>query len=146
MLFDGYYKDPERTAASHAGEWFSAGDMARVDEDGYFYLVDRKHNMIITGGEKVFPSEVENLIVGHPGVMDVAVIGVPDAKWGEAVRAVVIPKPDAELSQDELRAFCRGKLAAYKLPKSVVFIAEHEMPRTATGKILHRVLRARFAE
>ncbi|MBW1806604.1 MAG: AMP-binding protein [Deltaproteobacteria bacterium] len=146
MMFDEYYKDPEKTKASFAGEWFSAGDMAYVDEDGYYFLVDRKHNMIITGGEHVFPSEVENRICSHQAVFDVAVIGVPHAKWGEAVRAIIILKEDCSCSEDEIIDFCREKLAAFKRPKSVQFIAADEMPRTATGKILHRILRDNCSE
>jgi acyl-CoA synthetase (AMP-forming)/AMP-acid ligase II len=145
MMFDEYWKMPEKTAASFRGEYFSAGDMARRDEDGYLYIVDRKDNMIITGGEKVYPSEVENVVGGHPAVLDVAVIGVPDPKWGEAVKAVVIPKePDSPPAEEEIIEYCRGKMAGYKRPKSVDFIKPEEMPRTATGKILHRHLRARY--
>jgi acyl-CoA synthetase (AMP-forming)/AMP-acid ligase II len=146
MMFDGYYKDPDKTADSFAGEWFSAGDMAYQDEEGYFYLVDRKNNMIITGGEHVFPSEVENVVCQHAGVFDCAVIGAPHDKWGEAVRAVVVLKEGCECSEDEIRELCRDKLAGYKRPKEIRFIAEAEMPRTATGKILHRVLRERACQ
>jgi len=145
MMFDGYYKEPGKTAKAFAGEYFSAGDMAYQDEDGYFHLVDRKNNMIISGGENVFPSEVENVICCHPAVFDVAVIGVPDLKWGEAVRAVVILKEGQQLTENELIDFCRARLAGYKRPKSVDFIKPEEMPRTGTGKILHRVLRDRCA-
>jgi fatty-acyl-CoA synthase len=147
MIFNEYWKDPEKTRAVFRGEWFTAGDMARKDEDGYYYLVDRKANMIITGGENVFPSEVENVVGGHQAVKDVAVIGVPDAKWGEVVKAVVIlhdryaPTPD--LAQ-EIMDFCKGKIANYKRPRTVDFIKEEEMPRTGTGKILHRMLRERY--
>ena len=88
--FDGYWKNPEKTAEALRGAWCSVGDMARRDEDGYYHLVDRKSNMIISGGENIYPSEVESLLAGHPAVQDVAVIGVPDAKWGEAVHAVVV--------------------------------------------------------
>ncbi len=145
MLFDGYYKLPEVTAESFKGEYFSAGDMARRDADGYYYLVDRKKNMIITGGENVYPSEVENVIAAHPAVFDVAVIGLPHEKWGEEVSAVVILKTGAELADKELIGYCREQLAAYKCPKKVFFIAPEEMPRTGTGKILHRILRERYS-
>lgn len=145
MMFDGYYKDPEKTAESFAGEWFSAGDMAREDEDGYFYLVDRKHNIIITGGEHVYPSEVESVLCQHDAVLDCAVIGAPDEKWGEAVRAVVVLKEGRSCDEDQLKAFCRDRLAGYKRPKQVRFLDAAEMPRTASGKILHRVLRERLA-
>jgi acyl-CoA synthetase (AMP-forming)/AMP-acid ligase II len=147
MMFDEYWKMPEKTAASFRGEYFSAGDMARRDEDGYLYIVDRKDNMIITGGEKAYPSEVESVVASHPGVLDVAVIGVPDPKWGEAVKAVVIPKDlDHPPTEEEIIEHCRGKIAGYKRPKSVDFIKPEEMPRTATGKILHRQLRLRYEE
>jgi len=149
MLFTEYWKDPDKTREAFEGEWSTAGDMARRDEDGYYYLVDRKANMIITGGENVYPSEVENVVGGHPAVKDVAVIGVPDAKWGEAVKAVVIlhegyrAGPELEA---EIIAYCRGKIAGYKIPKSVDFISDAEMPRTGTGKILHRQLRERYGK
>jgi len=145
MLFDSYFKDPEKTAEAMAGEWFSAGDMAYQDEDGYFFLVDRKNNMIITGGENVFPSEVENALCGHPEVFDAAVIGLPDPKWGEAIHAVVIPRDlSAPPSAEELRTHLKGQMAAYKVPKTYAFLSPEEMPRTGTGKILHRVLRERY--
>lgn len=144
MLFDGYYKMPEKTAASFQGEWFSAGDMAKRDEDGFYQIVDRKDNMIITGGEHVYPSELEEIIGGHDNVFDVAVLGMPDEKWGEKVVAVVIPK--GEVTEQELIDYCRPKVAGYKRPKQVFFIKSEEMPRTATGKILHRVLREEFTD
>ncbi|RME23506.1 MAG: long-chain fatty acid--CoA ligase [Deltaproteobacteria bacterium] len=146
MLFDGYYKDPEKTAQSHAGEWFSAGDMAYRDADGYYYLVDRKHNMIITGGEHVFPSEVENVLCCHEAVLDAAVVGEQHEKWGEAVCAVVILKEGCSCSEQQLVEHCRERLARYKVPKRVVFIPPERMPRTSTGKILHRVLREMLNE
>jgi acyl-coenzyme A synthetase/AMP-(fatty) acid ligase len=147
MMFKEYWKDPEKTKEAFEGEWSSAGDMARRDEDGYYTLVDRKANMIITGGENVFPSEVENTVGAHPAVKDVAVIGVPDEKWGEAIKAVVILndayEPGDDLAKD-IVDFTKGKIAGFKRPKSVDFIKEEEMPRTGTGKILHRILRERF--
>jgi len=145
--FKEYWRDAEKTRAVSRDGWITAGDLARRDEDGYYYLVDRKANMIITGGENVYPSEVENVIAAHPAVRDVAVIGVPDDKWGEAVKAVVVLheqyRGDEKLAA-EIIEFCRGKIAGYKRPKSVNFIREEEMPRTGTGKILHRVLRDRY--
>jgi len=146
MLFREYHKMPERTAAAFRGEWFSAGDMARRNEDGFFEIVDRKDNLIITGGEHVYPSEVEKVIGSHPGVLDVAVIGLPDEKWGEAVTAFVIPRdPDDPPQVEEIISCCREKLASFKRPKAVHFISEQEMPRTGSGKILHRALRMRYA-
>ncbi|MFO7667440.1 MAG: AMP-binding protein [Desulfobacterales bacterium] len=142
MLFDGYYKLPEKTAASFRGEWFSAGDMAKKDEDGFYQIVDRKDNMIITGGEHVYPSEVEEVIGCHPCVFDAAVISVPDDKWGEKVVAIVIPKADIE--EKALIDYCKDKLASFKRPKQILFIKSEEMPRTPTGKILHRILREKY--
>ena len=143
MLFDGYYKLPEKTAASFKGEWFSAGDMAKMDKDGFYQIVDRKDNMIITGGEHVYPSEVEEVIGGHPCVFDTAVISVPDDKWGEKVVAIVIPK--ADIDEKTLIDYCKDKLASFKRPKQILFIKADEMPRTPTGKILHRILREKYS-
>lgn len=145
MMFDGYHKMPEKTRKSFIGEYFSAGDMARKDEDGFYYLVDRKDNMIITGGEHVYPSEVEKVIGSHPKVSIAAVIGLPHEKWGEAVTAVVVSKEGESVTEEEIIEFCRGKMASFKKPKGVLFIKDEEMPRTTTGKILHRKLRERFA-
>jgi len=142
MLFDGYYKLPEKTASSFKGEWFSAGDMAKKDEDGFYQIVDRKDNMIITGGEHVYPSEVEEVIGSHPCVFDTAVISVPDDKWGEKVVAIVITK--ADIDEKTLLDYCKDKLASFKRPKQILFINPEEMPRTPTGKILHRVLREKY--
>ncbi len=143
--FDGYWNRPEATAQAFRDGYCSAGDMARRDADGFYTLVDRKSNMIITGGEKVYPSEVEAVLCGHPDVREAAVIGVPDAKWGEAVTAVVVPRPGREPSQASLLEWARRELAGYKCPRAVRVIRDDEMPRTPTGKILHRVLRDRFA-
>lgn len=144
MMFDEYYKDPDRTKSSFRGEWFSAGDLVKKDEDGFFYIVDRKDNMIITGGEKVYPSEVEQVIAQHKKVFEVAVIGVPDEKWGEAVKAIVVLKDNETASEQEIIEFCRGKIAGYKKPKSVDFIKRNDMPRSVTGKILYREVRKRY--
>ena len=144
-VFSGYWKNPEKTSQAFHGAWCSVGDMARRDEQGYIHLVDRKSNMIISGGENIYPSEVEAVLAAHPAVQDVAVIGVPDAKWGEAVQAVVVPRPGQRLSERELLDWCRERIAGYKRPRSVQFVGEREMPRTATGKIQHRVLRDRVA-
>jgi fatty-acyl-CoA synthase len=143
--FDGYWNQPEASASAFRGPYCTAGDMARRDGEGFYTLVDRKSNMIITGGEKVYPSEVEQALGGHPDVRDVAVIGLPDAKWGEAVTAVVVPRPGATPAAAVLLEHARTQLAGYKCPRQVTFIRDEEMPRTATGKILHRVLRDRLA-
>jgi fatty-acyl-CoA synthase len=144
MVFEGYWKDPERTAATMKGEYFGSGDMAYRDEDGYYFLVDRKANMIISGGENVYPSEVENIAGGHPKVKDVAVIGVPHGKWGEQVTAVVVLHEGETATPEEISGYCKGKIAGFKVPKKVIFIKEEEMPRSGPGKILHRVLRQRY--
>jgi acyl-CoA synthetase (AMP-forming)/AMP-acid ligase II len=142
--FDGYWQLPEKTAEAFRGDYCSVGDLARRDDDGYYYLVDRKSNMIISGGENIYPSEVENLLGGHDKVKEVAVIGVPDATWGERVHAVVVLHDGVSASEAELIAWCRDRIAGYKRPRSVTFIEDDEMPRTATGTILHRVLRANY--
>ena len=141
FVFDGYWKQPEKSAEAFRGTYCTVGDMARRDEQGFYYLVDRKSNMIISGGENVYPSEVEGLLGQHPSVKDVAVIGIPHEKWGESVHAVVITHDDYPVPGDELLEWCRTRIAGYKRPRSLSFIHEEEMPRTATGKILHRVLR-----
>jgi len=149
MLFKEYYKLPEKTAASFRDGWFSAGDMARRDEDGFYEIVDRKDNMIITGGEHVYPSEVEEIVGSHECVFDCACIGLPDEKWGERVVAVVVPKPgfsEEDINDDVIRDCCKDKLAGFKRPKDVVFIESDDMPRTPTGKILHRKLREKFGQ
>lgn len=147
MLFTGYYKLPEKTTQAFKGKYFSAGDMGMMDSDGFFYIVDRKDNMIISGGEHVYPSEVEEAVGNHPGVSDCACIGMPDEKWGEMVAVVVVPKTGVlreELNEQIIKEYCKDHLASYKCPKKVVFINSEEMPRTPTGKILHRVLRQTF--
>ena len=149
MVFNEYWKMPEETKKAFRGEYFSAGDMARRDEDGYYVLVDRKKNMIITGGENVYPSEVENVVGSHPKIKDVAIIGVPDSKWGEAIKAVIILHEGVEPSEGlkrDIMDYLKDKLAGFKKPKTIDFIAEDEMPRTGTGKILHRILRDRYGK
>jgi len=144
--FDGYLDDPAKTAESLRDDGYcSVGDLARRDEQGYIHLVDRKSNMIISGGENVYPSEIENVLGRYPGVKDVAVIGVPDEKWGEAVHAVLVMHDGATASGDEVLAWCRDKMAGYKRPRAVTFMRDDEIPRTATGKIQHRLLRERLA-
>jgi acyl-CoA synthetase (AMP-forming)/AMP-acid ligase II len=147
MMFTEYWGLPDKTKASFREHgYFSAGDLATRDEDGYYAIVDRKDNMIITGGEHVYPTEVEKVLGTHDAVMDAAIVGLPDSKWGEAVHACVILKEDAEATPEEIMAYCKGKMAGYKKPKGVTFIKEDEMPRTATGKIQHRNLRQHIIE
>ena len=145
--FDGYLNDAAKTAeALRDGGYCSVGDLGRRDEHGFIHLVDRKSNMIISGGENVYPSEVENLLGRYPGVKDVAVVGVPHDTWGEAVHAVIVMHAGQAAGEKDVLDWCRDKIAGYKRPRSVSFIAETEMPRTATGKIQHRVLRDRFGK
>ena len=144
-VFDGYWKNPEKTAECFRGDWCSVGDMARRDTNGYITLVDRKSNMIISGGENIYPSEVESILGAHPKIKDVAVIGVPHEKWGEAVQAVIVLHAGQQANAAELLDWCRSRMAGYKRPQTILFMADPDMPRTATGKILHRVLRDRMA-
>ena len=143
--FDSYWKMPEKTREAFRGDYCTVGDMARRDPEGYIHLVDRKSNMIISGGENIYPSEVEAVLGAHPAVQDVAVIGLPDEKWGERVHAVVILRDGATLGEAELLAWCKDQIAGYKRPRACSFMREEEVPRTATGKILHRVLRTQLA-
>ena len=148
-LFSKYWQLPDTTREAFVGDHFSAGDMARRDEEGYYYLVDRKKNMIITGGENVYPSEVEDVVGSHEKVKDVAVIGIPDSKWGESVKAIVILHDDIPRSDEvkqELMNFCKGRIAGFKKPKTIDLIEDYEMPRTGTGKILHRALREKYGK
>lgn len=147
MLFKEYWNLPKKTQEVFHGDWFTAGDMCYRDPDGFYVLVDRKANMIITGGENVYPSEVEDAVGSHPAVRDVAVIGIPHEKWGEAIHAVVILNSDVESQEslkDEIKKHTRATIAAYKVPKTIDFIEDDEMPRTGTGKILHRILREKY--
>lgn len=141
-VFTGYWMLPEATAEAFRGGWFHTGDLGRLDEDGYLTLVDRKKDMIITGGENVYPIEVEQVLARHPAVREVAVIGVPDPTWGEAVVAVVALEGSSGVTAAELTEFARSHLAHFKCPRRVEFVAD--LPRNATGKVLKTDLRARF--
>ena len=143
-VFDGYWKNPEKTAESFRGDWCSVGDMARRDADGFITLVDRESNMIISGGENIYPSEVESILAAFPKIKDVAIIGVPHDKWGEAVQAVVVLHDGQSASEQEILDWCRNRMAGFKRPQRIVFIDDQDMPRTATGKIQHRLLRERM--
>ena len=143
-VFDGYWQNAEKTRECFCGAWCSVGDMARRDEHGFIHLVDRKSNMIISGGENIYPSEVEAVLAAHPALQDVAVVGVPDATWGESVLAAVVARPGQEVTQADLDAWCRARMAGFKRPRRFVFVTEAQMPRTATGKIQHRLLRERL--
>jgi fatty-acyl-CoA synthase len=139
----GYFNNPEASrAAVDAEGWFHTGDMARVDGDGFYFIADRKKDMFISGGENVYPAEIEKVLYEHPAVAQCAVIGVPDEKWGEVGRAVIVKKPGADATEEALLQFCRDNLAKYKVPKSVLFV--DAMPISAAGKILKRELKEKF--
>jgi long-chain acyl-CoA synthetase len=138
-----YWKKPKHTADALRNGWYHTGDMGYVDAQGRLFIVDRKKDMIISGGENVYSVEIESLLSTHPAVLEVAVIGVPDESWGEAVKAIVVLKDGAATSAEELIGFCRGKIAGYKLPKSVDFSKE-QLPKTGPGKIAKRRLRDPF--
>lgn len=143
-VFKGYWNMPEETERALRGGWFHTGDMGRFDEEGYLYIVDRKKDMIISGGENVYPAEVEDVIHAHPKVADVGVVGMRDPKWGESPLALVVASSGEELTEEEIIEFCGGKLARFKTPKKVIFV--EELPRTPTGKILKKELRSQYVE
>jgi fatty-acyl-CoA synthase len=137
----GYWNKPDVTAAAFAGDWFRTGDAAMQDDDGYFYLVDRKKDMYISGGENVYPAEVEAAIAELEEVAESAVIGVADEKWGEVGRAYIIPRPGASIEPDAIIAHCRARLARFKVPVSVIIT--DDIPRTASGKVQKHLLKDR---
>jgi acyl-CoA synthetase (AMP-forming)/AMP-acid ligase II len=142
MVMKEYYKKPEETKSTLKDGWLYTGDLATMDEEGYITLVDRKKDMIISGGENVYSVEVESVLFEHPGILDAAIIGLPDEVWGEAVCAIVVPKEGAVIDEQELRSFCRQKLAGYKVPRRI-FI-EEQLPRNASGKVLKYQLRQKM--
>jgi len=142
VIMKGYWNRPDATADAIRDDWFHTGDAGFFDDEGYLYIHDRLKDMIVSGGENVYPAEVENAIFSHDAVADVAVIGVPDERWGEAVKAVVVLKPDTAASADDIIAFARTRIAGYKVPKSIDFVAA--LPRNPSGKILRRELREPF--
>jgi fatty-acyl-CoA synthase len=144
-VMKGYWNKADATTKAICSEgWFSTGDAGFFDADGYLYIHDRVKDMIVSGGENIYPAEVENAVMGHPGVADVAVIGVPDARWGEAVKAIIVKKPGLAPMPEEIIAYARERIAGYKLPKSVDFI--DVLPRNPTGKVLRKDLRAPYWE
>jgi acyl-CoA synthetase (AMP-forming)/AMP-acid ligase II len=142
-LMVGYWNNEEETAASFQNGYFRTGDIGYQDSNGYFYILDRLKDMIVTGGENVYSGEVEGIIFNHPAVRDVAVFGIPDARWGELVAACVVLKSGTQLTADELIAYCRQFVANYKIPRRIDFL-ETDLPKSASGKVLKRVLRERF--
>jgi fatty-acyl-CoA synthase len=143
-VMKGYWNKADASAKALEGGWFRTGDAGYFDKDGYLYIHDRVKDMIVSGGENIYPAEVENAIFGHPAVADVAVIGVPDEKWGEAVKAIIVRKPGVAADASDIIAYARDRIAGYKLPKSVDFV--DALPRNPTGKILRRELRAPYWE
>ncbi|PIC64897.1 fatty-acid--CoA ligase [Sporosarcina sp. P13] len=141
-IMKGYWKSPEKTANTIINGWYHSGDMALKDEDHYIYIVDRKKDMIITGGENVYSIEVENVLSNHPSVLEAAVIGIPDSKWGEAIKAIIVVRDTHELTESEIIEFSKSLLANYKVPKSVYFM--EELPKNGAGKILKRELREKY--
>jgi fatty-acyl-CoA synthase len=138
----GYWKQPEATAEVMRGGWFHTGDMATMDENGYALIVDRKKDIIVSGGENISSLEVEKALLAHPGIYEVAVIPVPDDRWGEVPKALVVMKPGVNATESEVLEFCRGRLTHYKCPRSVEFLAT--LPRTGTGKVLKKELRKKY--
>jgi fatty-acyl-CoA synthase len=145
MVMAGYWNRPEATAETvTADRWLKTGDAGYRNEDGYIFVHDRVKDMIVSGGENIYPAEVENAILGCPGVADAAVIGVPDERWGEAVKAIVVAAPGASPQPADVIAWARTRIAGYKAPKSVDFI--DVLPRNASGKVLRRELRKPYWE
>jgi acyl-CoA synthetase (AMP-forming)/AMP-acid ligase II len=143
-VMQGYYRNDQATAEAFEGGWFHSGDLVYEDEDGYLYVVDRKKDMIISGGENIYPAEIETVLMSHEAVAEVAVIGVPHPKWVETPLAVIVRAGGAEVGEDELVDLCRRELAGYKKPSGIVFT--DELPRNAAGKVLKRNLRDEHAE
>jgi long-chain acyl-CoA synthetase len=141
-IMTGYWNNEKETAASFRNGYFRTGDIGYQDSHGYFYILDRSKDMIVTGGENVYSGEVESIIFNHPAVRDVAVFGIPDNRWGELVAARVVLKPGTQLTADELIAYCRQFLANYKVPRRIDF-SETDLPKSSSGKVLKRVLRER---
>jgi len=138
-MFKGYYNNPDETRKAFEGGWFHSGDLVRRDEEGFFYVVDRKKDMILSGGENIYSAEVEMVLQMHPKIKEAAVVGVPDQKWGQAVKAFVVTFPGEEVTADEISDFCIKHLARFKRPKHITFL--HSLPRSATGKVLKKNLR-----
>ncbi|GAH32906.1 unnamed protein product, partial [marine sediment metagenome] len=141
-VMKGYYKNPKKTAETIRDGWLYTGDIARIDSEGFIYIVDRKKDVIITGGENIFPVEVENVIQSHPKVYDVGVIGFPDERLGEIAAAVIAPHQGVTLTEDEINAFCEQKLPRYKRPRRIIF---DNVPRNPTGKIEKPKMRQKYA-
>ncbi len=145
-VMKGYWNKPEQTAeVLSADGWYRSGDVGRLDADGYLFLVDRAKDMIVTGGENVYCTEVEDVLYEHPAVLEATVFGIPDERWGEAVHAVIVPRDGHDITEADLIDHCKGTIAGYKVPKSISFQAE-PLPKSGPGKVLKRVLRGPFWE
>ena len=142
VVMKGYWKNAEATAETLRNGWLHTGDLGKMDDRGYIYLLDRSKDMVISGGENIYPREVEDILLRHPAIHEVAVIGVPDEKWGEALKAVVSLKPGAKVSEEEIIDFCKRNLASYKKPKSIEFV--DVIPKNPYGKILKKDLREKY--
>jgi acyl-CoA synthetase (AMP-forming)/AMP-acid ligase II len=142
LVMKGYWRNEEASRATLKNGWLHTGDMGYMDEKGYLFIMDRSKDMIISGGENIYPREIEEVLIRHEAVREVAVIGIPDAKWGEAIKAVVALAPGMSATEAELIAFCKDNIASYKKPKSVDFV--EALPKNNYGKILKRDLRAAY--
>jgi acyl-CoA synthetase (AMP-forming)/AMP-acid ligase II len=143
-VMKGYYKDKRATLEALKGEWLHTGDLARMDDEGFIYIVDRKKDMIVSGGENIYPREIEEVLYHHPKIQDAAAIGVPDSMWGESVKAFVVLKRGETMKTEEVIEYCKQCLASYKKPKTVEFV--ETLPRNPSGKVLKTVLREREAK
>ena len=141
-LMKEYWNRPDATAETIRDGWLYTGDLATVDSEGFVYIQDRKKDMIISGGENIYPAEIENILVSHEQIVEAAVIGQPSGKWGESPVAIVVKKLGTSLSAQDIMAHCKGKLASFKQPKAIEFV--EEIPRNPSGKILKRILREEF--
>jgi acyl-CoA synthetase (AMP-forming)/AMP-acid ligase II len=141
-LFDGYFANEQTTKDAWRNEYMHTGDLGRVDEEGFLYVVDRLKDMILSGGLNIYPKDIEDVIYTIPGVNDVAVIGIPDTKWGEAIHAIVVHGDSSKLSEDQIISVCTEKLARFQVPRAVEF--RESLPRNPSGKILKRELRKEF--
>lgn len=141
-VMKGYYKDEEATREALRSGWLHTGDLARRDEEGFIYIVDRKKDMIVSGGENIYPREIEEILYSHPKIEDAAIVGIPDPLWGESVRAVIVLKRGETMTEEEVIEYCKSHLASYKKPKSVEFA--ESLPRNPSGKVLKTVLREKF--
>jgi acyl-CoA synthetase (AMP-forming)/AMP-acid ligase II len=142
LMMKGYWRNPEATAETIKNGWLHTGDIGYMDDSGYLFIMDRSKDMIISGGENIYPREIEEVLIQHPAVREVAVIGVPDPKWGEGIKAVVSLVEGKSVTEDELILFCKDHIASYKKPKSVDFV--NELPKSNYGKVLKRELRATY--